>query len=284
MGKKIKIVITIFLGICFIVACLIGVFKYSKKGYWEMKDPLPVVKHSTWYKENKVVMHATGGIDGLEYTNSKDALLHSINQGAKVIEVDFNFTSDKHLVCFHKKEDFYYPPISDLTFEKFKNTKVQGKYEPLIFEDVVEIMKQYPDIYISIDTKHEDLSEVIKEVVKQCSDETILKRFIIQCYYPGEKEKISQIYNFPNDNYLFAPYKYSKDPYETLEVCYEENYNVVVVNKSIWEPSIIKLFKDKNIYLYTYTVNREDVADLILHFGAWGIYTDFLTDYIEKEY
>ena len=111
MGKKIKIVITIFLGICFIVACLIGVFKYSKKGYCEMKDPLPVVKHSTWYKENKVVMHATGGIDGLEYTNSKDALLHSINQGAKVIEVDFNFTSDKHLVCFHKKEDFYYKII-----------------------------------------------------------------------------------------------------------------------------------------------------------------------------
>ena len=277
--KRISISIGILLLIAFIVVCIFCVFKYSKKGYWEIKEPLPVVQGNTWYKDNKVVMHATGGINGLSYTNSKDSLLHNIKQGAKVIEIDFNYTSDKHLVCFHKKEDFYYPAIKDLTFETFKNTKVQGMYEPLIFEDVLEIMREYPEIYISIDTKHDVLSEIIEDVVKLCPDQELLDRFIIQCYYPGEKEKISQIYNFPNDNYLFAPYKYSDDPYDTLRVCYEEGFNVVVVNKSIWTPDVFKLFRSKNIYLYVYTVNRMDMADLVLDLGVWGIYTDFLVDY-----
>ena len=158
--------------------------------------------------------------------------------------------------------------------------KVQGCYTPMTLNDVISIMKANPNIYIAVDTKYNYLIEMVQDICNKCKDKDILNRFIIQLYYPNQKEKVQEIYDFPN--MLFAPYKYSENPFDTLEVCYRENINVVVVNYKLWTSEIFKLFKSKGIFIYTYTVNRKDIADKLFKDGVYGIYTDFLLDYNSK--
>ena len=42
-------------------------------------------KQNTWYTKNNLIVHATGGIDGLSYTNSKDAMTQSLKKGYRVL-------------------------------------------------------------------------------------------------------------------------------------------------------------------------------------------------------
>ena len=59
------------------------------------------------YASTKLIAHAGGAIDGHVYTNSKEAVLNSINNGSKYIELDFSLTSDSELVCVHRWENVY---------------------------------------------------------------------------------------------------------------------------------------------------------------------------------
>lgn len=260
----------VFLELCF--ACI----DFCKYKYYSELEPLPTIKRETWYTKNNRIIHATGGIDGLTYTNSKESLANSVKNGGKVMEIDFDYTIDGYLVCYHKPKDISRYINNNFSLEDFLNTKVKGKYTPMMFKDVVEFMRNNPDIYISIDTKHEDITQVIKDVVMECKDKEILNRFIVQCFYPGEKEKVSKIYNFPEDNYIFAAYKYSKDPFKVLRVCYKENYNVVATTNGNWSLKILKLFSSKNIYVYLHTINNPEVANEAFNKGTHGIYTDFI--------
>ena len=284
MYKKQIVQAIIFWLICFIiVCCIILIQRNINTRYYQNIEPMEKVSHKTWYTENNVIIHASGGIDGLTYTNSQEALFSTIAKGGKVIEIDFDYTSDGYLVCYHMYKDTSIFLPGNFTKEEFLNSKIQGKYTPMSIEDIVEFMKMYPDIYISVDTKHEKIEEVVKSIIAVCNDKEILDRFIIQCFFPKDKEKVKAVYEFPEDNYFFTAYKYSSDPYDVLKVCYEEDFNVVATNQNDWGKETLDLFKSKNIYVYLHTINRFDVAYKKVNIdGAYGIYSDFLFD-IEKE-
>ena len=59
-------------------------------------------------KSSRYMAHALGGIDGENYTNSKEALESSYNKGIRLFEVDINLTADDKLVCVHgwNKNDY----------------------------------------------------------------------------------------------------------------------------------------------------------------------------------
>lgn len=60
--------------------------------------PIKAQQNKKWYEENKLVAHALGAIEDKKETNSKEAFIHSWENGYKVMEADFNFTSDGILV------------------------------------------------------------------------------------------------------------------------------------------------------------------------------------------
>ena len=72
----------------------------------EFDSHAPMVhEESAWYHSAPLIYHAGGGIDGLTYSNSREALEHTLNQGNRFVEVDFLFTSDGQLVCAHDWHD-----------------------------------------------------------------------------------------------------------------------------------------------------------------------------------
>lgn len=274
--KTLKIVVIINV-VLFILVCL--KLNYSK--HIDIQNAINLTKleevqGDTWFKETRIVGHAGGGINGTTYTNSEEAILNTLEKGINIIEVDFDYTYDGYLVCYHLPNNIN-PNITDkITFEEYIEQEIQGTYTPITPENIFEYMQAYPEFYVAVDTKHESLTEVVKDLVKICPDKELLNRLIIQCYYPGEKQKVLNVYSFPEENIVYTSYKHIDNPYKVMEICVNENYHVALMNYKDLDKKSIQLFATKNIYLYAFTINEQYIADKLFSQGIHGIYTDFL--------
>lgn len=275
-NKTLKIVIVVNILLFLAIIIKVNVSKYIEIKRVEDLPKMQEIQGDTWYKDTNIVGHAGGHIDRYVYTNSKEAVLHTLEQGINVIEIDFDYTSDGHLVCYHLPYNINDGINEMISFKDFMKQKIQGTYTPITPENVFEYMRENPEFYVAVDTKHESLTEVVKDLVKICPDKQLLNRLIIQCYYPGEKIKILNVYNFPEENIVYTSYKHTDNPYKVIEICIKENYNVALMDYRDLNEKTIKLFKDKNIYLYVFTVNDAKKADKLFEQGIHGIYTDFL--------
>ena len=246
--------------------------------YVSAADLSPVSRNGTeWFINAPLIYHACGGIRGIDYTNSREALLSCLSENAHFIEVDFSFTSDGRLVCMHDWDNSSFDNEIP-NYHDFMSSLIYGKYTPLSAEDIISYMSENPELYIIIDTK-DSLPEVMNNVVSLTSDASVLNRLIIQIYYPGEKEKISNIYQFPDDNYLLTLYKLPGlilSAEQILGICYKENINVITAPYSYFSEDDINLINSKNFVIYEHTINRPDIAKAQLAKGIHGLYTDFL--------
>ena len=236
------------------------------------------LEEAAWYQDAPLIYHAGGGIDGLTYSNSREALEHTLAQGSRYVEMDFLFTSDNHLVCAHDWHD-----ISDsrlaMTAAEFKDLKIYGKYTSMTASELVEFMTAYEDLYIVIDTKEDDMVSVVLELVRLAGeDPTLCSRFIIQLYDSGIRQQLQEHYEFTNSNFLFTAYKFgTENPAQIMKLCYQENVPVITVGYGNWNKEIIQKFRDKGFLIYEHTVNRPDEAMEALARGIRGLYTDFLS-------
>lgn len=243
----------------------------------------PVMTHTgnEWYQKNLLVYHAGGGIDGLDYTNSKEALELTLSNENYAVEIDFSYTSDHELVCMH---DWNVQWGSDVppSLREFTSRKIYGRYSTMTAVELIQYMEAFPELYIIIDTKEDDQIEVVKDLIDLSSYNTnITERFIIQLYSSGIKEQIQELYPFRNDNFLFTAYKFGSNfPNKIMALCYDENISVITYPYNAWDEETKKLFVSKNFILYEHTVNRPDYADQSLREGVHGFYTDFLSTQI----
>lgn len=75
---------------------LIFFYPYNKEIINKLKS-----SDNSFYSEYSYIAHAGGGIEGKTYTNSKEALLYSINNNFKLIEIDLLVTIDKKIIGYH---------------------------------------------------------------------------------------------------------------------------------------------------------------------------------------
>ena len=236
----------------------------------------PVMEHSgdEWYNRAKLIMHACGGIDGLDYTNSREALESSLEKGHRFIEVDFTFSADGIPVCAHSWSDLRSDVVMD--YENFMAHDIFGKYSPLDAREIIEYMELYPDLYIVLDTK-DSMVELVRALVNLDAPAEIMERFIIQVYAAGEKTQIMEMYSFPEENFLFTAYILGNRPGYIMQACYEENISVVTLPYG-WLSDAWHFFLEKDFVVFTHTVNRPDEMKELFSRGVDGLYTDFLSE------
>lgn len=243
----------------------------------DLYSSYPTFVHSedAWYMKNKLIYHAGGGIDGLSYTNSAEAMQATLQRG-NVIELDFRFTKDGQLVCAHEWEDIAGTAEAP-TLSEFEALKIYGKYTPMSAADVIDFMLQNEDIYIVIDTKEEDVLEVVRELIRLSENRAdIAERFIIQLYEEATKQGFLDLYPFSSENFLFTCYKHGTNPEDIISICMEEDISVVTVLYGTWDAETIRLFTEKGIIIFEHTINRPDFAQNAKARGVYGLYTDFL--------
>jgi len=237
---------------------------------------------NAWYTKNKLRAHACGGIDGVAYTNSWEALNQSYQKGIKVIELDMTVTSDARVVISHN----FMPEISGKfdtetpTFDEFMNYSIAGKYTPMSLQMLLEFMEKHPDVYIVVDHPAKGfnrLVEIITYMLKVIDSKKInnrvLKQFIIQVFTVREYDWLNSLGEFKNIEFYFSA---RRDIEGTIEFISNNNVHTVSINKVRLNKEIVSKFSRIGVRVFSPSINSIEEVKSAFEMGLWGVTSDFL--------
>ncbi len=245
----------------------------------------------SWVQENKYIIHALGGIEGYSYTNSREALISSYEKGARLLEADIEYTSDGELVLFHNwkkktlREILDYETEEDeepLTLNEFLGRKIYGRFSPMTFKELMEFMKEHPDMLLVLDGKYdreEDIRRQYSDIynIAMEYDRSIPDRMIPQIYNEDMLKTIKEIYDWRS--VIFTWYKLDEDTLDPLEIfkfCRRNGIRVCTMEDKKENPLIDETASKFGVSVYVHTINDEETYKRLMDSGVSGIYTDFL--------
>lgn len=229
------------------------------------------------------IAHACGGIDGIAYTNSREAFLQNYQLGQRVFEIDLNLTTDGMLAAVHDEEswrDLIGDDDLPFTGENFNQTPLLSQYESLNCSELIDLMVAYPDVYIVTDTKSTSQSEVMLAFSQlvYCAEETdpeVLRRIIPQIYGEEMLSWVTGIYPF--SSVIYTLYQVPDWTAESvLNFCMNSGVRFVTVPDTQITQEAIRLWDTVGIHTGVHTVNDKDEAQALLDMGVDMIYTDEL--------
>lgn len=240
--------------------------------------------------ERPVVLHGFGYIDGHMVTNSTEAFLANYERGFRVFEVDLQMTSDDRLIARHDWELEHYEWLGQEVpeaggpkpFDQIMAMKIHNKYSAPSWEQILELMQRYPDVYIVTDTKDKEETLVrqtfsyLVEATKKVEPE-LLERIIPQIY---DKPMLSYIEDYHDFNeVIYTLYKHTNEdiptPRDLSEWSAANNVTAIAALPFRLTEEMQAALNEKNITIYTHTINKPEHAEAYRSRG-WGIYTDYL--------
>lgn len=232
-----------------------------------------------------LIAHAGGSIDGNIYTNCLEAIEKSYDNGIRVFELDFAYTSDGHMVCKH---DWEYAiqegnePGEIWDRDTFLAVPIYDKYTPIDITVLCEFMLSHSDAYIITDTKDtdyygvkRDFSSLIDDIRAKGYDE-VLDRFVIQIYNDDMYDTVNEIYPFKNWIYtLYTIWGGNVDEFENIaRFCYQKGIQGITCWYYLASDDVLSIADSYGIKMYVHTVNDVDEAKALLKKKIRGIYTD----------
>lgn len=245
-------------------------------------------KNTFW--DYKVMSHAMGGYGDNIYSNHAMALIRTIKNGQKLIEVDAILTTDGKLVMSHgwDKYSCKYNGIKysknnakTMTYEKFMTIKMHDKYKTMDAKQWSQYVIKHDEILWEIDLRtltKKQATKTAKELISTFKGhEECLDRFLIQV---GSED----MYNGINDVYSFKHYQYFIHKAElttidsVLKFCIDKNIESMAVNYKYMSEDIVKKIKDAGLKILCYTVDDKELAQQMLDMGANTICSNFLLE------
>lgn len=239
-------------------------------------------KTENHWTQYSLIAHAAGGIDEHEYTNSLEAFHRSYEKGFRLIEVDVSITKDGRLVARHTWDEDYGQNLSSkgkpVTYREFMNSPIYGKYTPMDFEKLLNLMEEYKDVYVIIDgktTSVEDTKRLYKRIGNQVAgvDKQILNRLIPQMFYEADLE-IIRSYGFQDVLYVIGREEYTSE--SIARYCQRNNIPAVSLSAKRTNDELINTLAKYDIAAYMYTFNDVEVMKTYYAKGIRGFFTDFI--------
>lgn len=151
-----------------------------------------------------VIAHAGGSVDGLPYTNSREALDRNYALGRRVFEIDFSETCDGSLVLLHNWDRAGGDRLSTARFLKAKGRE---GFSRLDLAGLARWLLQKPDSIIVTDTKG-DFDRFLLRLEERLPPWFIERHFVIQVYDPATLDRLRQAK--PNLRLVLTIYKMTK--------------------------------------------------------------------------
>ena len=239
---------------------------------------LPKRKLSNYLPDTSCILHAGGLADGVMYSNSKEALSQSYAAGARLIEIDFNYTSDGYLACIHDWHNRFAPEIKPNvapSLNSFLSMKIFNRFTPMWLGSVAEFMNEHSDVYIVTDIKEQNV-RAATEIKKAYPH--LMDRFIIQVYSEQEYHAIKKL-GF--DHIIFSLYKLTwaeKTDFDHLVSFAKKNkilaytFDYTLLSVSGYYERISKA----GVPLFVHTINTASMQKDYYKMGIYGIYSDML--------
>lgn len=130
------------------------------------------------------IAHAGGGIDGVAYTNSEEAMRAHLAAGARVFEIDFARTRDGVWVGAHdwqhwKRQTGFQAPLPP-TYAEFKARSLRP-YTAITIPFLERLAARHPDLVIVSDTKYG-----LAPMARALKDTGLFPRIAPQAYSPAD--------------------------------------------------------------------------------------------------
>jgi sulfatase-like protein len=107
------------------------------------------------YRSDRYIAHAAGIIDGIKYTNSKEALDHSYAQGFRLFELDIMETKDNFYVAGHDwnhwAKETGYKGILPVSKNEFLKHKIRGRFSSMDMDGINSWFAAHDDAVLVTD-------------------------------------------------------------------------------------------------------------------------------------
>lgn len=234
--------------------------------------------------KEKVIAHGLGAIGDLTTPNCLESFQAAYGSGVRVFEADLRLTRDGQVILRH---DYGTDWTQIPTREDFLSEKVDGRYTPLSFRDLLLLMERYPDICVITDSKFKDSDVFYIQFDAMLADAHelgltyLFDRMFIQTYSANMKTALDNIYPFPH--YIYTLYQ-DTNPFDGTEedfrsraaLCREQGISGITMNDYWWTPAFAAIADEYDIHVYVHTVNDLDHAKELLEDGVNAVYTDYL--------
>ncbi|WP_055105986.1 phosphatidylinositol-specific phospholipase C/glycerophosphodiester phosphodiesterase family protein [Paenibacillus ihumii] len=251
----------------------------------------PAEQSFTGFKAHRIIAHAMGGIEDMTYTNTLEAFMVNYEKGTRVFEVDLLLSKDDKLIARHEWGEFFTNMLRQQeglsedrygavwTSEEFKQAKIDGRYEPLFWDDIVELMAEYPDIYIVTDTKQikpEEIDSIFAKIVESAKrrDPKLLDRIVPQIYNQPMLGQIKR--HHPFDSVIYTLYQSQDSDRQVIQFARSSGIAAVTMSEGRVNEKLVKTLKRAGIPTYVHTINDMKLVSNYKKIGVYGFYSDFL--------
>ena len=295
MKKKTRIIV-ISSVILFFLILYLG-FCFAREKYHYLKNNIDLLNEKinvllsptkydySWIGKNSLVAHALGGVgtNHIAYTNSAEAFKQSYENDFKILEVDLNVTNDLETVCVHNVNDWCLSVgvanIEDFTYNNFINKKIYGKYTPLDYKRLIQMLSIYSDVYIILDSKcisedkiRMEYSQIVNYAKK--IDVSILDRVIPEVYNEEMLKIIMNSYPFKSIVYCLNQSDYVVG--EVANICTRYGINLIEASAGRITSEEICYLKNCGFQISIFTINELINAEYYFDQGVDLLYSDKL--------
>jgi glycerophosphoryl diester phosphodiesterase len=218
------------------------------------------------------IAHAGGGLAGLTYTNSLDAL--SANAAKfELFEIDFNFTSDGKLVCIHDwaggaKMNFGRAFSPAPTLQEFEALNAAKTPKNCTLATLIAWLERNPGKRIVTDVKDDNL-RALTAIAQSHPD--FARRFIPQIYQP---DQYAPVVALGYTTIIFTMYRYFGS-YDQLLAFASASRLFAVAMPPPHVPHVVNRLRQIGIPSYVHTINTRDEYQALQASGVAEIYTDW---------
>ncbi len=225
-----------------------------------------------------LVAHAGGAVGEHTYTNSREALVAAAEHGFHLIELDFSFTRDGHLVLLHDwgktPEQIFEGALPDgpMSLAEFRAAGSRLGLTHMSLDDLGAWLETHPEIDIVTDFKTDSIRG-LEHIVATLP--RLQARFVPQIYALDEHEQIADL-GF--DRIIFTLYvtRGATSNEEVLRYAAEHRPFAVTMPVYRTRSGLSRELAAAGVFVYTHTINDRDEIEELSARGVSGFYTDWL--------
>lgn len=218
------------------------------------------------------VAHAGGSPYGLNqspsYTNSRQAFEVSYSNGFRAFEFDLITLGDGTVTLAHDHHEDHYglsKAFGDSTRADVEGLLYDGHFEVLFAEDLIELMVEFPDVWIILDTKW-DHQYIAQTLVDMAPNDQVRDRMVPHLASGEHVEALKEIYEFPEQ--MIAVYRWSGSDSGIADrkALYGVD-NVMMWWDSRWSPSFQNMLEASGLNVWVHTPHEGEVIQSFLDQG-----------------
>lgn len=245
---------------------------------------------SEFVKANKLFVAAHRGSSGTAPENTMAAYRQALGAGAKMIEIDIQFTTDNRIIAFHDDslirttngllyaKEFAYEDLKNIDVGSWFDEKYKSERIPLL-SDVLDLIKDCA--YLNIEIKLQKTSDYSKKILQLID---MVKRYRVDqqvLFASFEYNLLSMIKEY-DANLHTAAIKLPDDNRLPSELAAELGCEAYVCALSELNPEISNDTAKNNISLGVYTVDDKEELLYALEYNVNAFGTNFPEQIIKE--